>query len=58
VDGLQVSDLERMLGNYAAGRFAWLTNHCQPLKNPVPVVGRQGFFNLPADVEAKVREQL
>ena len=58
VDDLKVSPLEKVLGNYAVGRFAWLTRHCRPLKNPVPVTGRQGLFNLPAEVEKKVREQL
>jgi hypothetical protein len=56
--GLDVSEMERMFGDYSPGRFAWITRECRPLKNPVPVVGHQGFFNLPADVESKVREQL
>ena len=55
---IEVGDLERMLGDYSPGRFAWITRDCRPLKNPVPVVGHQGFFNLPPDVEAKVREQI
>ena len=57
-DGLEVSSLEKMLGNYLPGRFAWITRNCRPLKHPVPVVGHQGFFNLPPDVESKVIEQL
>jgi len=57
-DGLMVSTLEKVVGNYSSGRYAWITRHCRPLENPVPVIGRQGMFNLPAEVEAKVREQL
>lgn len=57
-DGLEVSPLERTVGNYASGRFAWITRNCRPLKKPVPVTGRQGFFNLSPDVEAKVKAQL
>lgn len=57
-DDLEVSPLERTVGNYDPGRFAWITRGCRKLKEPVPVIGHQGFFNLPADVEAKVRERL
>lgn len=49
---------EMDLGDYTPGRFAWLTRNCRRLALPVPVVGRQGLFDLPADVEAKVRAQL
>lgn len=56
--GLEVSPMEKLLGNYDPGRFAWRTRDIRPLKTPVPVVGHQGFFNLPFDVEAKVRAQL
>jgi hypothetical protein len=49
---------EAALGNYALGRFGWLTRNCRRLTTPVPVKGKQGFFNLPPDVEAKVRAQL
>lgn len=52
------SPMEKLMGDYSAGRFAWITRHNRPLKQPVPVVGHQGFFNLPPDVEAKVRAQL
>jgi len=56
--GLKVNPLEKIVGNYSAGRFAWFTRNCRKLKTPVPVIGHQGFFNLPADVEAQVRAQL
>jgi hypothetical protein len=50
--------LEMLLGNYTPGRFAWLTRNCRRLSKPVPVIGRQGFFNLTSDVERQVTEQL
>ncbi len=53
-----ISQAERDLGDYAPGRFGWLTRNCRQLKTPVPVVGRQGLFNLPSEVEAEVRRQL
>ena len=49
---------EFMLGNYEAGRFAWLTENYRKLDFPVPCVGRQGFFNLPPEVERQVKDQL
>jgi hypothetical protein len=55
---VQVSEQEAALGNYTLGRFAWLTRNCRKLECPVPVIGRQGFWNLPADVEALVIENL
>ena len=55
---MTVSPLEKIVGNYSPGRFAWITHSCRRLKSPVPVVGHQGFFNLPPAVEAKVRAQL
>ena len=49
---------ERLLGDYSPGRFVWRFENIVELKNPVSVIGRQGIFNLPPDVEAKVRAQL
>ena len=57
-DNLAVSPLEKICGYYSAGRFAWITRGCRKLNHPVPVCGHQGFFNLPPDVEAKVKAQL
>lgn len=35
-------------GNYAPGRWAWLLSDVQPLVPRRPVIGHQGFFDLPA----------
>ena len=53
-----LAEEELFCGNYLAGRFAWCTTACKKLDIPVPVIGRQGFFNLPPDVEEKVRNQI
>lgn len=45
-------------GNYSLGRFGWMTRNARKLETPVRCAGRQGFFFLPADVEAEVRKQL
>lgn len=54
----ELSDTERQFGNYAPGRFVYLTTDLRRLARPVPVVGRQGPFNLPPEVEAQVQSQL
>jgi activating signal cointegrator 1 len=49
---------ERALGDYTPGRYGWVLRDVRRLKTPVPVIGRQFLFSLPASVEAKVRAQL
>jgi hypothetical protein len=58
VEKFKPSPLEGLLGDYTPGRFAWVTRNLRTLKQPVPVCGRQGFFNLPTHIEKKVRAQL
>jgi hypothetical protein len=48
---------EELWGNYSPGRWFWITRNLRRLARPVPVVGRQGLFNLPPAVEAQVRQQ-
>lgn len=50
----KISAQEARLGNYEFGRFAWLTRNLRRLAEPVPVVGRQGFF----EVEIPIRVNL
>ena len=56
--GNTLSMTEFVCGDYSPGRFAWQTRNLRRLKEPVPVKGAQGFFNLPPDVAAKVRSQI
>jgi hypothetical protein len=37
------------LGDYAAGRWAWLLRDVRPLIPPAPAKGAQGFFELPQE---------
>jgi hypothetical protein len=53
-----ISEMEKGCGDYSDGRFAWQTDNLRRLPEPIPIVGRQSLFELPADVEAKVLEQL
>jgi len=53
-----LAQAERDLGDYSAGRWIWMTDDCQELAEAVPVVGHQGLFFLPSEVEERVRQQL
>jgi activating signal cointegrator 1 len=45
-DPLEADPLEYDLGNYDEGRFAWKLDNVEPLKEPIPYKGSQGFFNV------------
>lgn len=45
----QLGSIERMYGNYEAGRFAWFLTDIKPFSEPIPWKGAQGFFNVPDD---------
>lgn len=53
-----LSEAEIALGDHGPGRFCWMLKDIRRLTRAIDCVGRQGFFNLPPDVEAKVTEQL
>lgn len=40
---------QHLMGNYDAGRFAWPTTARTRYFTPIPVMGRQGFFNFPSN---------
>jgi hypothetical protein len=41
----QVDDQERLFGNYAIGRYAWITEEMQPVDPPIPCRGHQWLFD-------------
>jgi hypothetical protein len=53
-----ITALERSMGNYAPGRFIWMTRKCRRLAPLVPVHGRQALFNLSQEEEKEVRAAL
>lgn len=55
---LKINQFEADLGNYTPGRFAWLTRNLRTLDPPVPVIGRQGFWNLPAEIVALIESSI
>jgi len=46
----QITALERLYGDYSAGRWAWIA--CDPImfKEPIPFKGRQGIFEVPDEL--------
>ncbi len=57
-EGLAVSLLEDSWGNYEPGRFAWQFDKIWRLREPVPCVGRQGFFDVTLSDHEKAGAQL
>lgn len=47
---MDVTALERLFGDYSAGRFLWLTNKMEPLAQPVKCRGMQGLFEFESPV--------
>ena len=54
----ELTMLEASLGDYAPDRYAWLTRNLRRLKQPVPVIGRQGIWIVPAEKEEQILAQL
>lgn len=53
-----VSGLERHLGDYTWGRWAWFLKDVVALPEPVPCKGALGLWTLPSEVEERVRAQV
>jgi hypothetical protein len=53
-----LNGLERHLGDYSWGRWAWVLEDVHALREPIPCAGALGFWRVPENVEAKIREEL
>jgi H+/Cl- antiporter ClcA len=42
---------EACLGNFGHGRFAWRTRNLRPLRDPLPIIGRQRLWQVSRQVE-------
>lgn len=51
----RLSPRDRDLGDFSHGRWAWKLANLRKLRRPVPVVGKQGVFDLTPAEEAAVR---
>lgn len=50
-------DAERACGDWTDGRWAWSLADVIQLRNPVPIMGRQGVFDVPPDVLERMRAE-
>lgn len=48
---LAPKELERQLGLFCEGRFAWRFSQTRLLETPIPACGHQGLWNLPEELE-------
>ena len=53
-----ISALERHLGDYTPGRYAWMLRNIRPLPEPVPLMGRLGLFHVPGDTYLRIVHDL
>src|SRR5688572_9514101 len=54
----KLSEQEYALGDYRAGRYAWILEDVQLLTTPVPCDGHQRLWPIPASVRAALLSQL
>lgn len=50
----QVSALERHLGDYSAGRYAWYIEDVKPLPEPIPCKGALSLWQVPPEVHRRI----
>lgn len=48
--GLQVPPSELALGDFSRGRYGWILSNVRALPEPIPYRGRQGLFDVPAEL--------
>lgn len=47
-------ELERTLGDFRNGRWAWILGSPKRYSNPIPYTGKQGLFEVPDEVVAPI----
>lgn len=52
------SELERELGNYKPGNWAWILSNVRLLREPVPAQGYQGIWPVKPSTERAVLDQI
>ena len=46
------------LGDFRRGRYLWILRNVEKLDRPISTPGRQGFWNLPPEIIARIRKQV
>lgn len=57
-DDRTLTEAELACGNYEPHRFYYPTDCCRRLVNPVPIIGRQGPFNVSLVHEHRIRREI
>lgn len=52
---LSIGPIEKLYGDFSAGRFGWILRNVRPVLEPISCRGRQGLFPLDRDTAALVR---
>jgi hypothetical protein len=55
-DYREISEEEKMFGDYSEGRYAWELANIQKLPEPVPIRGQQSLWNVPPEIEELLYE--
>lgn len=55
---LTIDPVEKLYGNYDPGRYGWMLEDIQVLREPVACIGRQSIWTLPSGTHDAVRAQL
>lgn len=45
---INTSQIDRICGDWSPGRFAWLLKDIEPLAEPIPAKGKQGWWSIDA----------
>lgn len=53
-----LSSTEYMFGDYAPNRYAWLLDDVRMLPTPIPCTGSLGLWTVPAQITARIEEQI
>lgn len=53
-----LSGLERLLGDYTSGRWAWFLRDVHALTNPVPARGHLSLWTMPPELVEAVRREV
>ena len=47
---MEMTETERMLGDWLEGRYAWKLENVRALDKPITVLGKQGLWTLPPEI--------
>lgn len=49
---------ELAFGDFSPGRWMWFLGHIRRLSEPIPCKGALGLWTVPAEIEARIRQQV